>query len=367
MGLEDSILLRTASDPNLVAKGSSLTWTEEDTNFIIIANLLRSLQAVDTTNFEAYNAGTEYEQGDFVSYDGNVYEYINATPQTGITPGTDPLTWEITSQGLFTHERNKDQFLDQGGSFEISAEDIFNGLNSIPVISDSAYDETAWNGDTDGATKNALRDKFFTIDAAISGIDLSNYYSKTGNNFGGDAILGLTSNHNLSIYTNNLERIKITNTGLVAVAQKLLVGDTDTSLLSTRDMVVAGSGNTSASFAFVVYNSDFGSPTLASRNDGALLLSTGLLDSSGVDIMDIPNRTFKSNSGADRVDCNGAGLYFSGLRLDWQNRLLLGQWQMDDEDLKFNLDTKGIILKDRTLGTYHRLVLNSGALSIEAE
>jgi hypothetical protein len=240
-------------------------------------------------------------------------------------------------------------------------DDAISGL-SIPVLSDVAYDATSWNANLDGATKNALRDKFVSVDAAQA-----TAFTNGGNNFGGDAILGLTSNHNLSIYTNNSERIKITSTGLVAVANKLLVGDTDTSLLSTRDFVVAGSGNTSGSDCLTLYNSDFGSPILRVKNDGALLLSTALQDSGGVDIMDIPNRTFKSNSGADRVDCNGAGLYFSGLRLDWQNRLFLGQWTMDDEDLKFNLDTKGPILKDRTLGTYHRLVLNGGILSIEAE
>lgn len=260
--------------------------------------------------------------------------------------------------------------LPDNNSMEISPSDVRNMAKDIADSFVSNSGDTGVSGVIRYSAEHSLGDRkdlvyLGYVDDAIA--DLSNYYSKTGDNFGADAILGLTSNHNLSIYTNNTERIKITSTGLVAVAQKLLVGDTDTSLLSTRDFVVAGSGNTSGSDCLTLYNSDFGSPILRVKNDGALLLSTAIQDSGGVDIMDIPNRTFKSSSGADRVDCNGAGLYFSGLRLDWQNRLLLGQWQMDDEDLKFNLDTKGIILKDRTLGTYHRLVLNSGALSIEAE
>lgn len=36
----------------------------------------------------------------------------------------------------------------------------------IPVASDAAYDESAWNADTDVPTKNAVRDKFEALDAA---------------------------------------------------------------------------------------------------------------------------------------------------------------------------------------------------------
>lgn len=38
--------------------------------------------------------------------------------------------------------------------------------SQLPVISDVAYNATSWNGNTDGATKNALRDKFETIELA---------------------------------------------------------------------------------------------------------------------------------------------------------------------------------------------------------
>lgn len=178
---------------------------------------------------------------------------------------------------------------------------------TIPVISDDAYNATSWDGDPDGASKNSLRDKFVLVDAAQA-----TSFTNAGNNFGSDAILGLTSNHNLSIYTNNAERIKITSTGLVAVAQKLLVGDTDTSLLSTRDFVVAGSGNTSASDCATFYNSDFGSPLLRIKNDGNLVLSTGLQDSGGVSIVDIPNREYTDNTGTTVLGLNA--------------KLLVGAW-----------------------------------------
>jgi len=37
----------------------------------------------------------------------------------------------------------------------------------IPTVSDIAYDATSWNGNTDAATKNAIRDKIETMDTAI--------------------------------------------------------------------------------------------------------------------------------------------------------------------------------------------------------
>ena len=42
------------------------------------------------------------------------------------------------------------------------------GAPTIPVISDTAYNATTWNANTDGATKNAIRDKVETMDAAIA-------------------------------------------------------------------------------------------------------------------------------------------------------------------------------------------------------
>jgi len=119
-----NVLLRVLSDPNLTAKGSSLTWTEEDTNFKILVDAIKELAAVgDTSGFEPYNNYTTYsdDDPDYVSYNGNIYEYINPVPQSGITPGTDPLTWQIASQGQFAHIQNTDQYLDFGGANQVSA------------------------------------------------------------------------------------------------------------------------------------------------------------------------------------------------------------------------------------------------------
>lgn len=40
------------------------------------------------------------------------------------------------------------------------------GISSVPVVSDTAYDATTWNGNTDAPTKNVIRDKIETLGSA---------------------------------------------------------------------------------------------------------------------------------------------------------------------------------------------------------
>jgi hypothetical protein len=125
MSALDNIILRTEIHSPLVAVDRELTWTEHDNNWIILYDKVKELSEVEITGVDPYSAGTEYSVSDpYVTYNGNTWEYINPTPQTGITPGTDPLTWSLVSQGLFSHQQNKDQYLDLGGANEVSAEDI---------------------------------------------------------------------------------------------------------------------------------------------------------------------------------------------------------------------------------------------------
>lgn len=132
----DNILLRTLSDPNYPAKGSTLTWIELDTDIKTLADVIASLANADNSGFSPYDNTEEYSNvgPDYVTFNNNIWQYINAVPQTGITPGTDSFTWQLVSLGQFTHEKNKDQYLDFGGPFQVSAEDIFNLLSEPPVV-----------------------------------------------------------------------------------------------------------------------------------------------------------------------------------------------------------------------------------------
>lgn len=130
------VLLRILVDSNLSAKGSPLTWNELDTNMKILVDNIKALMTAGTGGFTAYDNGTTYSSGQYVSYGGNIYKYINAVPQAGITPGSDPLIWQITSVGQFAHQKNTDQYLDFGGTHQVSATALFNLLNA-GIVGDS--------------------------------------------------------------------------------------------------------------------------------------------------------------------------------------------------------------------------------------
>lgn len=126
-----NVLLRILSDPNYAAKGSSLTWTELDTDLKILADNILALQTPSTGGFEPFDNGITYSNvgPDYVSYNGNIYQYINAIPHSGITPGADPLTWQAVSVGQFSHQQNTDQYLDKGGPKEVTVTEIYNKVH----------------------------------------------------------------------------------------------------------------------------------------------------------------------------------------------------------------------------------------------
>jgi len=156
--LLDTVILRQKIATGFVTKGASIEWLEEDDNWTIVVDAIRALQSIptDTSGFEEFNPATTYELGDYVSYNGNIYKFINNVPTAGETPDSSPLYWAITSQGEFAHERNKDQYLDYGGIYQVSAQDLF-ALLSSPVPGDAILQGTntlteAWNIYANGNT-----------------------------------------------------------------------------------------------------------------------------------------------------------------------------------------------------------------------
>ena len=49
------------------------------------------------------------------------------------------------------------------------------GTLSIPVVSDTAYDESTWDANTDAATKNAIRDKIESVVSSIENLEAAVY------------------------------------------------------------------------------------------------------------------------------------------------------------------------------------------------
>lgn len=126
MALQD-IILRSSSHAPLTTKGSELTYTELDGNFIEIYDAVASIN--DISNIAPFNITTTYSGTEYVSYNGNIYVHISATDTTGILPDTDPTKWQLTSIGALAHQQNKDSYLAFGSASQVSATDLANIIN----------------------------------------------------------------------------------------------------------------------------------------------------------------------------------------------------------------------------------------------
>src|SRR5690606_2733015 len=67
----------------------------------------------ENTNFAPYDPNKYYQSAapDYVSYNGNIYQYINPTPAKGKTPNPNPTHanaayWRLTSAGQVSHVQN---------------------------------------------------------------------------------------------------------------------------------------------------------------------------------------------------------------------------------------------------------------------
>ena len=120
------------------------------------------------------------------------------------------------------------------------------GDQTIPVVSDTAYNATSWNTNTDAPTKNAVRDKVETMDTAITlntakvtypsadstkvghitvtqAVDLDTIESDTATN---NAKTGITAGQASDITTNNAKVTNATHTGDVTGSTALTVDKT---------------------------------------------------------------------------------------------------------------------------------------------
>ena len=129
--LIDGFLLRTTSHPDLTTKGSELTHAEGDTVFITIYDFLKDM--ISGAALAPYNAGTTYTGTQYVSYGGNIYVHISGSPSTGVTPGTNPAVWELSSVGALMHVRNQDTHLAYGTASQVSAVDLYELLNNQTI------------------------------------------------------------------------------------------------------------------------------------------------------------------------------------------------------------------------------------------
>lgn len=122
MALQDFIF-RTITKAGYTTKGSELSWTELDENFEVLIDELANSNSGAVGNIAPYNPSTTYDNTNptYVSYVGNIYQYISGTPSAGNTPDVSPTFWQVVSSGVLTHQQNTDTKLAQGTANEVSA------------------------------------------------------------------------------------------------------------------------------------------------------------------------------------------------------------------------------------------------------
>ena len=308
----DSIKLRSLSDPTLTAKGSELTWDEEDENFVIIHDAISELANVEVSGVDPFDADTEYSTADpYVTYNGNTWQYINAIPQTGVTPGSDALTWSLVSNGLFTHQQNTDTILANGTADEVSAAEIRAFIDAGGSTDDSIY-SALWNGvTTKSPSKNAVYDKIELLDAAK--LDLS------GGTMSGDIDMSSNDIYNIRTLSGAAGSIDFTGSDIVVeanldlgsnnlinITQVVLVdGGSITNTTGNASVVIDDTGSIQASGNSVYVESSGGGATLQDLSGGGVYLN----DAEGGGIYLQNDAT--TGDGVYVQNYSGAGIYLS--------------------------------------------------------
>jgi len=137
--LQTNTVLRTLTDPDLVTVNRELTFPEGDNFRIFVYNLFKTINS--GAGVAPYNSGTAYTGTTYVSYGGNIWVHVSASPSTAITPGTNGLIWELTSIGVLAHQQNTDQYLDAGGLYETAVQDLWSLVNEqIFIVTEAAFD-----------------------------------------------------------------------------------------------------------------------------------------------------------------------------------------------------------------------------------
>lgn len=124
----DSMILRVETFPPLTTKGSELTWPEADQNLIkIYQDLVAKIQAGSVPD---YDSGKTYSTFDAANYASKTWSFVNITPSSGVTPGSDPAYWVEIDPTVLAHQKDRDQYLDFGGPNQVSADALKVGVGT---------------------------------------------------------------------------------------------------------------------------------------------------------------------------------------------------------------------------------------------
>lgn len=176
---KEDLKLRSLANPTLTAKGSELTWDELDQNFVELYNQLLLLS--NSSFISAYNNAIEYNNtlNRYVIYGLQLWKFINATPQTDVTPGTDPATWEKAYATDLVHQINKDTKLDEGNANQVTAAEIRATIDEVTASGIVKKTAAAWAADT---TIYATKKTLVVSDLNYEGTDQAKFKMANGVN-----------------------------------------------------------------------------------------------------------------------------------------------------------------------------------------
>lgn len=119
----ENLILRTATHAPLTTKGTYLDIADFDGNNInIYEDFVNLATSPEIAN---YNVGTTYDSvlEKYCTYNGRTYQYINGSATMGNLPTNTNYFIEIFPTEL-AHQKNRDTILDEGGTDEVSANEI---------------------------------------------------------------------------------------------------------------------------------------------------------------------------------------------------------------------------------------------------
>lgn len=234
--IKDLVLRSTTHSP-FTNKNASLTEAELDNNFIIIGDMIYSMNnAISISNWVAQS----YDAGLFVRYQSLLWQSKQPVIASDV-PGVDPTKWGAATLGDLSHVSGEDVKIKvQGTSDYVSGQQIQNGLTpqlqriKVQVDLNTTADQLIT---LTGGSKYVIQNIIITnasinIDTATG----SNWYTGAGGT--GQWIASYVSSANIRFLSDSTQYISISNGSLKA---KLTVmdGSTFNYFLSTAQGVAA--------------------------------------------------------------------------------------------------------------------------------
>ena len=191
----DTLILRSTTNPPLTNKNDYLTPTDFDGNFIKIYDDLLSLCV--TTGVIAYNASTTYDDDivQYATYGGRLWSWVNASPGSAITPGTNALYWSEIFPSQLSHRMNSDTILSEGTADEVTAAEIRafidGGLTTTTNLAVTEQTDNSLKITSSTGTDAVLTEATLSLAGLLSANDKATLVNTSGNNTGDQTLASL--------------------------------------------------------------------------------------------------------------------------------------------------------------------------------